>query len=220
MRHINRFDIHYISGVVSLKYKQLYRVLHDVELGGVRQVVRERNVPLPEIYPLFPNQFSPLNYDWQWLWKDINPQLSKMEWRKLLYNERAFTNENGFEDPDDPRIDYVNGLAIGAPEPKIEALLIGGMVVTGVETTYRGERALQVNVLDGNAPVPSKEWMWAHPEYMGEAVSVRSDGRVQSFSLTPFPELVPLIAINLPVYYPLDFLEKLPLGSPVPSPYF
>lgn len=220
MKHINRFDIHYIQGVVSLKYKQLYRVRHDLELGGVRQVVTERGVPLPEVYPLFPNQFTKLGRDWQFLWKGINPQLSPLDWRKLLTNERFATNGNGFGDPEDPRVDFVNGLNIGADEPKIEALFCGGACVTGVETVYRGELALQVNVLNGNDPVPTVDWMWAHPEYMFEAVSVRPDGRVQSFSLTPFAELVPLIAQDLPVYYPLEFLEKLPLGSPRPSPYF
>lgn len=219
MNSINRFNIHYISGIVSLKYKQLYRVLHDMELGGVRQVVRERNVPLPEIYPLFPNQFSPLNYDWQWLWKDINPQMSKLDWRRLLTNERAFTNENGFE-ADPPRVDYVNGRDIGAEEPKIEALLCGGAVITGVETVYKGERVLQVNTLNINEPPPTPQWMLQHPEFMMQAVSVRPDGRVQSFSLTPHPEYVPLVAKTLPVYYPLDFLEKLPKGAPVPSPYY
>lgn len=203
-----------------MRYKQLYRVMHDMELGGVRAVVLERNVPLPEIYPLFPNQHTSLNYAWQWLWKDINPQLTNMEWRKLLGNERAFCNDQGFEKDGDPRVDYVNGLAVGAEEPKIEALLLGGMVVTGVETVYRGEMALQVDVLDGNQPPPSVNWMRQHPEFMGQAVSVRPDGRVQSFSLTPYPEYVPLIAHDLPVYYPLDFLEKLPKGAPVPSPFF
>lgn len=220
MRHINRFDIHYISGVVSLKYKQLYRVMHDMELGGVREIVIQRGVPLPEVYPLFPNQFTKLNRNWQLLWKAINPQLSGEEWRKLLYNERAFTNEHGFEDPDTDRVDFVNGYNIGAEEPAIEALLCGGACITGNETIYKGERALEVNVLNGNDPAPSVEWMWAHPEYMFEAVSVRTDGRVQSFSLTPYPELVPITANLLPVYYPLDFLEKLPIGSPRPSPYF
>lgn len=182
----------------------LYRVLHDFELpGGVRQIVKDRGVPLPEVHSLLPNQFTPLNYSWQWLWYKMNRNMSPLEWRKLASCHRAFTNNFGYdcsEGKHGPFADFVNGKDIGAEKPKIEALVCGGAVLRGAETTYKGEPHLRVDVMDGTKPPPSewdKEWLYY------EAVSVRPDGGVQSFSITPHPEYVPLVASILPVYVPM-----------------
>lgn len=188
----------------------MWRVLHDRELpSGVRQVVKDRGVPLPEVFPLAPSQFTSLNLAWQRLWRDLNPQMSNEEWRKLLHYQRAFTNGQGFEKPGDPRVDYINARDLGAEPPKIESLVCGGALLTGEpDIMYRGELCLRVKTLDGRNPPPLAEWVLNCPWLWFEAVSVRPDGGVQSFSLTPYAERVPVVASIFPVYMPMSGLKK------------
>lgn len=193
--------------------RQLWRVLHDYELpGGVRDIVIQRNKPQPEVFSCFPNQFTPLNRAWQWLWRDLNAHITDMEWRKLLSCHRAFTNNCGYdcsENKHGPFADFVNGKDIGTPLPKIETLLCGGAIVTGTETTYKGVPMLQLDALDGKRVPPSVEWLRAREWLWYKAVSVAPDGAVRSFSISPFPEYVPLIASQFPVYFPLSGLRKI-----------
>lgn len=203
-----------------VNFPQLYRVLHDRELpGGVRPIVLEKGKALPEVFPLFPNQFTKLTRAWQWLWRDLNPQMSAEQWRKLLYTNRAFTNGQGYGEPDDPRADYINNLDTSSPLPKIECLVCGGALLAGIETTYKGIPSLMVDTLDGRAgmTVPTAEWVLARPWYYYQAISVSPDGSTQSFSLTPYPEYVPLVANIFPVYFPLAGLEKLDMSKPLPG---
>lgn len=159
---------------------ELWFVLHD---NPVRQIVLDRNVPLPEINPMFPNGFFPLNEQWQWLWKDINPALSPRDWRALLQYERFMTNDNGFDKPGDPRRDYVNKRDLFAVDdrgkpalPKMELLLCGGATVTGrVEGAY-----LYVDTLDGWAAPPPAEWVLARPWLWFRAVSINPQGEINN----------------------------------------
>lgn len=187
----------------------LWRVLHDRELpSGVRDKVTSTGKTMPEVFPLLPNQFTTLNYAWQWFWKNINPNMSKEDWTKLLGYQRAFTNNNGFG-MDDPRVNYVTGENLGAEPPKIESLLCGGALITGEpDVLYKGEKHLRVLTLDGKQSPPPVEWVVARPWFYFEAVSVRPDGATQSFSLTSYPEYVPIVASILPVYFPMSGLVK------------
>lgn len=183
-----------------------YIVKHDIELpGGVRQVVRDSGKALPEVHQLAPAQFTPLTKAWQELWKGINSELTGPEWRKLASCHRAFNNNNGYDcsqKKHGPFVDYINGRDLGAPLPKIECLVCGGALLRGIETTYKGEPHLQVETLDGTAAPPPLEWVLTRPHLYFEAVSVRPDGGVQSFSITEHPEYVPLVA-STAVYLPM-----------------
>lgn len=209
-----RMDIYQDEQVTTLAPKASaapwFQVLHDFQLynGDPRPEVIERGVPLPEIYPLLPNQFTKLTFNWQWLWKYLNPLMSPLDWRKLLHYERAFTNLNGFDKPGDPRADHVNERDMQSPLPKIEALVCGGAFLTGKpDVMYKGEPHLQVVTLDGRQPPPPVGWVQAN-KLAFEAVSARPDGGVQSFSLTPNPEYVPIVASIFPVYFPMSGLVK------------
>lgn len=71
----------------------------------------------------------------QWLSYNINfhnTYYTKSRWRAVHTFQRAFTNQNGFGDPTDPRVDYVNGRDYGEEEPKLmKALICGGMFIRG-----------------------------------------------------------------------------------------
>lgn len=58
--------------------------------------------------------------------------MDKMEWTNLFSDTTAFTNNQGFGKRDDPRANFITGENLRAPLPKLEALLCGGAVVTGV----------------------------------------------------------------------------------------
>lgn len=185
-------------------------VTHD---NPVRAIVLARGVPLPEINPLLPNGFFPLDEAWQWLWKDINPELSPRDWRALLQYQRAFTNQNGFDKPGDPRRDYINGRDLEAVDdqgnpayPKMELLLCGGAVVTG---RAEGEW-LWVDVLDGNQPPPSAAWVLAHPEFSFRAVSINPRGEINNLTQggQGLAKRVPIVS-KYPVKFALNKVRRL-----------
>ena len=186
-----------------------YLVLHDRELPtGVRKVVLDTQEPMPEVFQVQPEQRTPLTRQWQYFWRQLCYEMTDIQWRKLLHYRRAFTNNHGYYRDGDPRVDYVNGLDIGAPLPKIECLLCGGATVRGVETLYKGVPHLQLETLDGRQPPPAASWVLKQEHLCFPAVSVRPDGRTQSFSLTPYPERVPLVAMGA-AYFPLAGLRKI-----------
>lgn len=158
----------------------LYLVKHD---NPVRDIVIRRGVALPEVHQLLPQGFFPLDEAWQWLWKNINPSLAPRDWRALLQYERAFTNDNGFDKPGDPRRDYVNGRDLKAVDdrgkpalPKMELLLCGGATITGrVEGAY-----LYLDTLDGWAAPPPAAWVIERPWLWYAAVSVNPRGEINN----------------------------------------
>ena len=193
---------------------RLYRVLHDAELydGKAREEVLRRGVPLPEVFQLLPaNHFTKLTREWQWLWKGLNPSMTKLQWRKLAGCHRFGTNNNGFdcsEGKHGPFADFVNGRDTRAALPKIEALVCGGATLRGHEIIERGEPVLLVETLDGNKMPPSVWWVQQRPWLFYEVVSVRPDGVVQSFSITSHKEYAPIVA-SVEVTFPMSGLVRL-----------
>ena len=181
---IKRLDVYQGDQVTTLQPKTaarpLWMVKHD---NPVRDIVIRRGVALPEVHPMFPNGHFPLNEQWQRLWKDINPDLPPLKWRALLGYTVAFTNDQGFDKPGDPRRDYINGQGLTAVDdrgnpalPKMELLLCGGATITGrSEGTW-----FYVKTLDGWADPPPAEWVIAHPEYWFRAVSVNPQGEINN----------------------------------------
>lgn len=200
------------------------QVKHDREMGAVREEVILRGKTLPEVFqPLSDhNPFTPLTRSWQRLWKDINPQITNLEWRQLLFWQRAFTNNNGFEKPGDPRRDYINNKNLTADLPKIECLLCGGALVSIVgETVFRGEEVYELEVMNGRFGAPPLQDVLKMPWLFYEAVSVSVTGIVRSFSLTPYPEYVPFVSLGVPVYMPKKNIKLLPEGAEIPPrPYY
>ncbi len=147
--------------------KIFFRVLHEVELGGSRR-------SMPEVFPLFDNHFTPLTLDLQFLWKAINPGMTKAKWRALLGYQRAFTNNQGFGMSGDPRADFVNGLDLGAPLPKQEALVCGGALLS---MKALDEEWLYPEYIDGHNGAPRAEWVMSRPWLRFTAVNIRSSGQ-------------------------------------------
>src|SRR5512146_491060 len=151
---------------------ELFRVLHDVEMGAVR-----RAAPAPEVFWLNEER-TPFGRDWQLLSFALNPGMTGEKWRALYGFMTAFCNGSGFKDDDHPEADYVNNLDLSSPLPAFDKTrLCGGARVKGrVEGT-----ALIVDIMDGNGPVPSLEWLLARPWLYFEAVIVQEDGRITRF---------------------------------------
>lgn len=114
-----------------IEYPPLWKVMHDLELGKVRQVVIDYGAALPEVFPMLPNHFVPWGKPWQLLEYEVNDWMTKRDWMKLHTGARFANNRNGFGMSGDPRANYVTGENLGKPDPKQEALFCGGAVITG-----------------------------------------------------------------------------------------
>jgi hypothetical protein len=207
---------------------QFYRHPHDIEIksydlgydgggwqymaytsGLVRKSVRNLGKALPEVYRLEPDQQTSLDCDWQKLWKDLNPMLSKRTWSTLLGNALAWTNRTGFPG----RHDCINNTDIDSPFPAFDAPRVcGGAILKGVE---QGDYLLIESLLkDNRVPsareVLSKRWLWFY------GTSINPEGQVNlimkpGIDGTYYPVRVPLITKN-PVKLKLNTLHKLPIG--------
>lgn len=152
-----------------------WRCLHEAE-GGYNSDDRG----MPEIRPALPNPLPVIfTRDLQWLswnFNTYNPDFTKGNWRTVFGFTTAFTNGNGFNNPNDPRRDYVNGLNLDAPYPKLmKALICGGMFIRG---EVRGDNLHcipGVHAIDANKPIPTidvvreKNWYFvATTQYYGK----------------------------------------------------
>lgn len=181
----------------------LWRVLHDKELGTDRDNI-------PEVFPFLPNHHVPFDRTWQLLSKAMNPLLSGDKWRDVYWYKLWITNNQGFDIPGDPRVDYVNGRDIGAPLPRVEALTCGGNVLTG----YVEGPNLIVSTLDWRNPPASIDVIprW-HRTY---AVTVDSHGTPRRFPQGEQPNgymadvIHPLMADpgRFMITFPLSNLQK------------
>jgi hypothetical protein len=153
---------------------QLYRVPHDIErynvdvddfryagarVGVVRKKIRESSKSRPEIFRVNPDHTTRLGEGHQWLWKNINPELSNMKIRTLYGNYLAWTNQSGFPG----RRDYVNRMDMDKGLPNFDAPRVnGGQILEGVED---GEKVWLKSLLITD-PIPStnsflESGMWA-----------------------------------------------------------
>jgi hypothetical protein len=158
---------------------QLYRVPHDIErfnvdlddevqglvytgarFGKVRKEIRDAGVARPEIYRCNPDHPTRIAEGHQWLWKNINPDLSNSKWATLLGNELAWTNNTGFPG----RRDYVNHRDLDKEYPRFHASLVnGGMILEGIED---GDKIWIKSLLTSD-PIPTSTdllkthlWSW------------------------------------------------------------
>lgn len=203
------------TGVVlkEREMPQLWRVRHDIELGPLW---RPR---LPEVFPFFPNHFTPFPEAWQRLSFAMNPHLTPERWTSVYSNARAFTNGNGYGDDTDPRANYITGENLTCALPKVECLTCGGALLAG--------RVEGINfvpeTLNGRLAPPSLEWLLARPWLYFHAVTVDQNGTPRMFPQGDMkPVLIPFIADRnrYPVItISLSKLEKLDMSQPLPSPY-
>lgn len=193
-------------------YPQLWRVKHDTTPW---------RTGLPEVFPLEPNHFTPMTREIQLLSKSINPLMTNAKWRQVYTWQRAFTNQQGFERPGDPRRDYVNRLNLNAQElPRQESLVCGGTILA--ERFVQGEY-LYCDYLDGKKPMPTATYVLARPWLWFDAVNVDKDANGK-IVIRRFPQGLPdrthvLLLASRPVRIHLSKVTRLPYGGAIPSPY-
>lgn len=113
-----------------------YRVLHDVEIGGIWRA------GLPEVFLFDPQAATPMNEELQWLMYDLfrwgapsqDEARAENKWTSLYQYDRAFTNGTGFNDPSDLRANYISGDDLGYPLPRLDKYRVcGGASLKGTE---------------------------------------------------------------------------------------
>jgi len=201
--------------VAPVPVPQYFRHPHDREIkdfnaglrtyigdwsGPVRNNAANTGKTIPEVYRMFPDQQTRLYPDHLKLWRELNWEFKDDILSTLIVDNFAWTNNTA----DIP--------AFHAP------LLCGGAILRGgVDSGY-----LWIDSLLTSEPVPpaeiilNKPWLW----YYG--TEVNPDGVVTYITRmakdgTRKPVRVPILS-RLPLYLPLVWLHKLPLGFIPPSP--
>lgn len=161
-----KININLINSQVG---KNLWRVRHDAELP--RGIWR---VGMPEVHPLFPNHHSPFQKWAQLVSFEMNPwfRMLKDRWRDVYHYGYAYTNNQGFGIPNDPRADYVNMRDILKELPRVEALVNAGSLIEG----ERNGDWVKVKTLDFNAPV-TLEYLQTHPQFWTRGVYAGGTGQ-------------------------------------------
>lgn len=99
-----------------------------------------------------------------------NPLFTGDKWRSVYNNKTAFTNGQGFDKANDPRVDYVNGRDLGAPYPRLmRAIICSGSFFRGqIENTAKGTMLTLypgVHGIDVMQPIPSVDEIIARHWY-------------------------------------------------------
>ncbi len=215
-------DALYLSGTkytAATRYVG-FRCLHIGE-GGYQSDLNN-----PEVRPSFNAPAIPFTKDMQLLSFALNrhnPSYTGEKWRSVHWFKRAFNNNNGFDDPGDPRRDYVNGrdlqavFANGLPAlPKMmKAIICGGMFIRG--DVANGELVCMpgVHAIDATKPMPTVDEVLARNWYFA-AVTADEDSVVHFPQGNGLPVLIPYF-LAVQVTYPLSWFEPWD-SSVLPNP--
>lgn len=173
-----------------------YQVWGDKEKGVIRSAA-----PNPEVYWLDESPVI-LTEAWQELIFEMNKPYMSKKWftQNLAYNV-AWANGTGFNDPNDPRRNYIEGTNLTARYPNLDKCRCCQMRLHGTESNG----ILTVEVLDGNQPPPKWIDLEKKPWLYFRALIVQKDGSVIDF---PYcggnPVYMPLVGIP-PVTVRLNF---------------
>lgn len=213
-----------ISRNASVALPPLWKIKSDGELGIIRAI---DGVPalLPSVHQLSPNHYTPLTRAWQLFWWKQNPLMSTEKMTAVLKNNVCYTNGQGFGIEGDPRQNwilnedierkqdgtYINGL------PKMEALVLGGNVVTG---TPDGDKFWPLT-LDGTKAPPAGITYQSHPWLIHAGVLSKYSTVTRTWSYRSFLQgdgntvYAPFLA-SRPVWIDMAKLERV---SVVPNPF-
>lgn len=208
--------------------QQLYRVLHDYERWERGLLEPDQNwdwrAGLPEVFPLSDSVILADRNVQQLMWDlfragapSVDENTAKGKWRSLYQYDRAFMNNNGFNDDNDPRCDYIGGNDLDSPLPKFDKVRVcGGATVSG---WVRGDELVLhvINAADPNQLkidyVLERPWLYFH------ATTSRNNGGQPAIGRFPQglgePCFIPLIS-KVEVAIPLSHLE---LVSDIADPY-
>jgi hypothetical protein len=203
---------------------QYYRLRWDWERGS--QFYNHPRTGKPGILNFLQLQHNNLNEAWQRFWFSLNTvadyNLSVKAWNGYTSGNAFLTDGYGT----DYFRNYITGENLSKGYPKIETKGCVGNVVCGVGEPVRlwqGWLWLRIETLDITKPPPVGMTYQTHPHLIHHAtVSAGS-------KCNPFPHLggrntgrpvyFPVTSKGA-VYYPLKYLQKLPLGSLPPNPYY
>lgn len=215
---------------LTTKQTQLWRIPHDVERfdmdskdlrytgkreGIVRKEIRDAGVARPEVFRAYPDHATRLVAKHQWLWRNINPELSGSRWATLLGNTLAWTNGTGFPG----HADYVNNRELDQGLPHFHAVLLcGGAIVEGEED---GNRVWIKSLLISEPVISAEELLSSRMWYWGTSV-IPPKGDINIISRLGIDNTykhvrVPLITTER-IWLPKDELHKLDINKPLPSP--
>lgn len=221
----------------TLPTRQLWRIPHDTERvnvnagdyryrpnvgmtgrGPVRQEIVNAGVARPEIFRVFPSQTTPIGEAHQWLWRNINYELSATRHCTLYGNKLAWTNQTGFPG----RRNYVLQQDMTAQLPTFHAALLnGGQVVEGEERDGR----VYIRSLLISDPVPSASDVLAS-RLWGWGTSINPEGEINlimRLGLDGTNKPVRILWLTKePVWLPAVELHELPTmfsdaGMPLPD---
>jgi hypothetical protein len=208
--------------------------------GGIRSCAS-----CPAVFVLKDDSHNSITKQWQYYMLAINPAMTLENVFYLLDNNLAFTNSTGFRNDGDPRADYFHNKDIAFKPPQFDKVrTCSRNCVTGIEQGGM----LSVKTFDIRVAPPLKpgkvypnnlseikpdDYLYT-PRYNREmfivANIVNGAGEVVQFPRgglydwtndnTPY-SFLPLCSNPAygPVLVPLDRFRKLPVDSPVPSPY-
>lgn len=160
--------------------RRLVRVLHELELPAARRITPPSR---PEVRQLFPVQFVPFTRAWQlYSFQKNQPWLTPNKWTVFYANNLWITNDQGFNEPGDPRANYVTGTNLDKEDPKVEALTCGGNLLhvlgeTRVKTNNVVEDCYIIETIDYTSAPPASLPIWLTTI----AVSMDSNGIPRRF---------------------------------------
>lgn len=209
--------------------KQYYRILYDWEIGdgSLRAAA-----PCPGIVNFQQMQHNNMNEAWQRFWFGLNqtgnPIKDVQAWNNYANGQAFITDGYGV----DEYRNYIDNPDMTLALPKIEAKgCIGNVVCIVGEPIklWRGWLWAQIETLDITKPPPVGMTHKSHPHLIHHAnnLTVREDG-YGGYDVNPFTHLggrntgIPVffpVTSKGAVYYPLKWLQALPIGAPIPNPY-
>lgn len=197
----------------SIFTPQLWRVKHWIETGNPGRSRPEFELMDPEHKTEFGRGYQILSYQVN---TPENPLCTRVmspeQWRVLWGTGEAWMNGTGFNEPGEPRADWVNMRDMKSDNPKLDKVRVPcGALVTG---TMDGEW-LWVETLRVQDPPPILGWLINRPWLLWDAVVVGADGR----NIRRFPQngngesrVFVVLPTSQPVRIHVSKLEMLPLG--------
>jgi hypothetical protein len=233
-----------ISGSLTIRDSppiQYYRILQDDEMPFYTN--RDETAKIlsgaPAVFRLEEHLPILLNRARQEFWFNLNRSDNwSADYKAFLnYTEahKAFTNNNGIYDNNRQiRRDYVGGTGATLRDPKVYPLVCARNVLCGVEVKLSarvgelkpGTWALRVETVTTGAKVTHA----THPHLIHIATNIMfykyaPNGLLQVNAFPErggregYPVYYPVWTGAAPIYYPMNMLDKLKIGDPLPSVY-
>lgn len=219
---------------------QYYWVLQDDMIPGYVRPAQGKLPGAPAVFRLEEHLPVVLSETRQRYWFNLNRSGDwGVDYRAFMQytdSHKAFTNNTGILNHGvQVGRDYVGNTGANLPDPKMFPLICARNVISGTEVKLMqkvgalrsGTWALRVNAIsDFNEPITHD----TRPDLIHVATNILFNKKAPDgyWQVNAFPErggregypvYYPVFSNSKPLYYPLNQLKKLPLGSPLPSAY-